>query len=224
LGETLDTVIHEMLGPEGVVNLKVERCLTLLAATLGVEQGVMALAWRRYQRVGEFRGLGSFVDDVATARHPIPGIGASKRRRLCAALAFAAALAEQTLHTTEILTSPAACERFLLHTVARLQREVFLGLFLDSRNGLLVCEELFAGTIDSAAVYPRVVVERALTVGAAAVIVAHNHPSGACQPSRADEKITERLKNALALVDVRLLDHFIVGRGTVVSLANLGIL
>ena len=104
------------------------------------------------------------------------------------------------------------------------RREVFIALFLDTRHRVLGVEELFQGSIDGACVYPRVVAERALRGGAAAVIVAHNHPSGIAEPSLADQAITRRLKNALALLDIRLLDHFIIGDGTPISLAGRGLL
>ena len=102
--------------------------------------------------------------------------------------------------------------------------EVFACLFLDTRHRVIAFEELFHGTIDGATVYPRVVAERALTHGAAALIVAHNHPSGISEPSLADQAITRRLKHALALLDIRLLDHFVIGDGTPVSMAARGLL
>jgi DNA repair protein RadC len=102
------------------------------------------------------------------------------------------------------------------------QREVFSVLLLDSRHQLLGYHELFHGTIDTTSVHPREVVKLALEKNAAAVIVAHNHPSGMAEPSNADIDITQRLKTALALIDIRLLDHFIIGRGDITSLANEG--
>jgi len=104
------------------------------------------------------------------------------------------------------------------------EQEVFAALFLDNKHRVIIYEELFYGTIDSASVHPRIVVQRALQHNAAAVIVAHNHPSGVADPSRADEIITLRLKEALALVEVRLLDHIVVGDGKCVSLAERGVI
>ena len=101
---------------------------------------------------------------------------------------------------------------------------MFLGLFLDTRHRVIACEELFQGSIDGACVYPRVVAEKALRHGAAAVIVAHNHPSGVAEPSLADQAITRRLRDALGLLEIRLLDHFVIGDGTPVSLAARGLL
>jgi DNA repair protein RadC len=104
-----------------------------------------------------------------------------------------------------------------------LEHERFCCLFLDNRHRVLRFEELFRGTIDGTSVYPREVVKEALRVNAAAVILAHNHPSGVAEPSQADERITHRLKAALALVDIRLLDHLVVGDGRIVSLASRGL-
>ena len=104
------------------------------------------------------------------------------------------------------------------------EQEVFAALFLDNKNRVIIYEELFYGTIDSASVYPRIVAQKALQYNAAAVIVAHNHPSGVAEPSRGDESITLRLKEALALVEVQLLDHIVVGDGKCVSLAERGVI
>ncbi|ANS88159.1 DNA repair protein RadC (plasmid) [Vibrio scophthalmi] len=120
-------------------------------------------------------------------------------------------MANDRLKRGEILTSPEACRRSLTTLMRDLEREVFAVLFLDTQNQLLKFEVLFYGSIDSAAVYPREVVKRALTWNASAVILAHNHPSGVSTPSQADRRITRQLVDALALVDVRVLDHFIVG-------------
>jgi DNA repair protein RadC len=107
---------------------------------------------------------------------------------------------------------------------AGLEHEVFCCLYLDNRNRVIACEELFRGTIDGASVHPRAVVKRALIHNAAAIILAHNHPSGVAEPSQADELITRRLKQALALVDIRVLDHLIVADAVVESMAERGLL
>ncbi len=176
--------------------------------------------------LSHFRGrslsLRDVVNDLLAARISLPGVGVAKLARLSASLELAAALALEPLARGEALCSPANCEQFLLQHLGRCQREFFCGLFLNSRNRLIACEDLFAGTVDGAAVYPRVVVARALLLGATAVIVAHNHPSGTILPSRADRLITKRLADALGLVDIRLLDHLIVGHGETCSLAQLG--
>ena len=113
-------------------------------------------------------------------------------------------------------------DRFLQLALAQEKNEVFAAIFLNNKHKVLGFETLFNGTIDSSAVYPRVVVQRALDCNAAAIIFAHNHPSGCSEPSTADRQITKRLKDALALIDVRVLDHFVVSRSGYVSLAERG--
>jgi DNA repair protein RadC len=122
------------------------------------------------------------------------------------------------------MSSPEDTRHFLYCHLRDASREVFCCLFLDSQHALICCEDLFWGTLDGAAVYPREVLRRALQLQAAAVIFAHNHPSGVAQPSQADRRITERLQAALALVDIRVLDHIIVGSGEQFSFAEDGLL
>ena len=122
------------------------------------------------------------------------------------------------------IRSPADTENFLQSRMGHLGHELFCCLFLDNRHRVLRFAELFRGTIDGTSVYPREVVKEALAVNAAAVILAHNHPSGVAEPSQADERITRRLKSALELVDIRLLDHLVVGHGRATSLASRGLL
>ena len=122
------------------------------------------------------------------------------------------------------LESPKAARSYLQLKCADYEREVFGCLFLDTRHRVLEWAELFAGSIDSATVHPRVVVQRALAVNAAAVVIFHNHPSGVAEPSAADQSITRRLVDALALVDVRVLDHLVVGHEACTSMAELGLL
>lgn len=131
---------------------------------------------------------------------------------------------EEELRHEPTLDSPSATARFLQVQYAGYEREVFGCLFLDNRHRLICFEELFSGTIDGASVHPREVVKRALQVNAGAVVLAHNHPSGVAEPSQADELITHRLKEALALVDIRCLDHMIVAGTKVTSFAERGLL
>ena len=131
---------------------------------------------------------------------------------------------EATLQRGDAIQSVADTRRYFMARMRHHPHEVFACLFLDNKHRVIQYEELFYGTIDSSSVHPRQVVKRALYHNAAAAIVAHNHPSGIAEPSRADETITLRLKEALALVDVRLLDHIVVGDGQVVSLAERGLL
>lgn len=122
-----------------------------------------------------------------------------------------------------VFDSPDTVRNFLKAQMTAYEREVFACLFLDNHHRVLAFEELFYGTIDAAAVHPREVVKRALAHNAAAAILAHNHPSGIAEPSRADERMTIRIRDALALIDVRLLDHFVVGGDSVTSLAERGL-
>ncbi|MDF1830294.1 RadC family protein [Cycloclasticus pugetii] len=125
---------------------------------------------------------------------------------------------------SETMSDPTTVRQFLTLSLADKQREIFACLYLDNQHRLIKFEELFKGTIDSASVYPREVVKAALQHNAAAVIFAHNHPSGIATPSQADKNITQRLKQALATVDIRTLDHFVVGHDETVSFAKKGYL
>ncbi len=131
---------------------------------------------------------------------------------------------EQSLPVGHTIRSPADTEAFLMARLRDLPHELFCCLYLDNRHRVLAFEELFRGTIDGTSVYPREVVKQALKVNAAAIILAHNHPSGTAEPSQADERITRRVKSALELLDIRLLDHLVVGDGTCTSLASRGLI
>lgn len=152
------------------------------------------------------------------------GIGPAKYARLSAAMELARRDALQKMSAGDVLASPSETRRFLQNHLGRHNREVFTCLFLDSQHRVLRCEDLFFGTLDGAAVYPREVAVRALQYGAAAIIFAHNHPSGVAEPSTADRRITERLCSALSLLDIRVLDHIIVGCGREYSFAEQGLL
>jgi DNA repair protein RadC len=123
-----------------------------------------------------------------------------------------------------LLTSPEAVRNYLRLRIADLGHEVFIVLFLDAQHRLIACEEMFRGTLSQTSVYPREVVKAALKHNAAAVILSHNHPSGLAEPSRADELLTAALKQALALVDIKTLDHFVVGGTSTISFAERGLL
>ncbi len=137
-------------------------------------------------------------------------------------LSKASEIVLEQVKNKDVLTNPDKVREFLKYKISALEHEVFVALFLDNRHRLILYKELFRGTIDGASVYSREVVKEALAFNASAMIVAHNHPSGVAEPSLADESITKRLKDALALVDIRLLDHLIVGCDEVVSLAERG--
>lgn len=152
------------------------------------------------------------------------GMGTAKYALLQAALELARRRALEDLKQGDVLTSPEKTRHFFSCHLSGQRREVFSCLFLDSQHAVITCENLFWGTLDGAAVYPREVVSRALQLQAAAVIFAHNHPSGVAEPSQADRRITERLQAALLLVDIRVLDHVIIGHGQQFSFAERGLL
>ncbi len=153
-----------------------------------------------------------------------PGVGPRRLAALRALPELARRYYAESLPGGEIIRSPADTEAFLKARLRHLGHELFCCLFLDNRHRVLRFDEMFRGTIDGTSVYPREVVKEALAVNAAAVILAHNHPSGVAEPSAADERITRRLKSALELVDIRLLDHLVIGDGRATSLASRGLL
>lgn len=159
-------------------------------------------------------------DDVAQVR----GLGPAKYVQLQAVVEMARrALAEQ-IHHRDAMSSPQAVRDYLRLSLGARPHEVFVAMFLDAQNRLLGCEELFRGTLTQTSVYPREVVKTALAYNAAGVIFAHNHPSGMAEPSRADELLTQTLKQALALVEIKTLDHFIVAGSKTISFAERGLL
>jgi DNA repair protein RadC len=192
----------------------------LLTPSLGPARA-LTLALRSLERAGNLRAL---LAEPPESLATWPGWDPTHARALAAILPIARRQLEQELLRGEALTNPSDAVNFLRACLRDRRREVFCGLFLDTRHRVVHWEELFLGSIDGACVYPRVVAEKALLLGAAAVIVAHNHPSGVCEPSLADQAITRRLKDALALLEIRLLDHFVVGEGAPVSLASRGML
>ena len=152
------------------------------------------------------------------------GLGTAKYAQLQAVLEMAQRYHFEELNRGDILNSPAATRAYLIHQLRHYQYEVFACLFLDNQHHIIEFEELFRGTLDSASVYPREVLKKVLEHNAAAVIFAHNHPSGINEPSQADKLITERLKQGLDIIEVRLLDHFIIGDGVPYSFAEHGLL
>lgn len=139
-------------------------------------------------------------------------------------IAQAVEIIESKAKTTSAISSPDLANKLCITKLAHLEHEVFAALFLDSQHRLIEFKKMFTGTVDSASVYPREVVKAALKVNAAAVILAHNHPSGVAEPSMADQHITKRLVSALELIDVKVLDHIVVGVEGCVSFAQRGLL
>ena len=152
------------------------------------------------------------------------GIGRVRATRLLALPELARRYYRESLPAGTTIRSPTDTEAYLLSRLRDLGHELFCCLYLDNRHRVLRFDEMFRGTIDGTSVYPREVVKEALAVNAAAVILAHNHPSGVAEPSQADERITLRLKSALELVDIRLLDHLVIGDGRATSLASRGLI
>lgn len=196
----------------------------LLATALGLGDGPQAMEHCR-RAIGACDGLRGLFEHAANAPRPArEGLTEGQHAQLAAMPELLRRLLEERLRRGDALTSPAETLAYLRATLHNRRREVFCCLLLDTRHRVIECEELFQGSIDGACVYPRVVAERALRAGAAAVIIAHNHPSGVSEPSLADQAITRRLKEALALLEIRLLDHFVIGDGEPVSLASRGLL
>ncbi|MEM8561192.1 MAG: DNA repair protein RadC [Pseudomonadota bacterium] len=196
----------------------------LLAVMLGTGfSGCDALELARAV-LHEFGSLSGLIRADAQRLLETKGIGKAKYAQLRAAREMGRRQALQGLFGADTLNSPSATLRFLQYHLGAHTREVFSCLFLDSQHQLLCCEDLFFGTLDGAAIYPREVAVRALHNHAAAVIFAHNHPSGIAEPSAADRRITKRLQAALELLDIRVLDHVIVGRGREFSFAEAGLL
>ncbi|MFT4652188.1 MAG: DNA repair protein RadC [Porticoccaceae bacterium] len=169
-----------------------------------------------------FGGLGPLLKADQDSFCAAKGLGPAKYCQLQATLELTKRYLEEQLKQSPIFTKPKQVEAYLAVQMKDYQREVFSVLLLDTRHQLLGYHEIFHGTIDTTSVHPREVVKLALQKNAAAIIVAHNHPSGVADPSQSDIAITQRLKAALELVDILLLDHFIIGQGEITSLADLG--
>ena len=171
-----------------------------------------------------FGGVAGLLHTRAEDLKRIKGLGPAKRAELVAVLELARRALVQQLQDKPLFATPQAVRDYLQLQLGSRPHEIFAVLFLDSQHRLIALEELFRGTLTQTSVYPREVVVRALAHQAGSVVLAHNHPSGAAQPSRADEALTQTLKAALALVDVRVLDHFVVTSTQAVSMAELGLL
>lgn len=207
------------LGPKALTDAEL-LALVLRTGTRGTH--VLALAHLLLERFEGLSGLlGASLNEVQTVR----GMGGSaKRSQLAAIMELARRAMQERLAQRQAFESPQAVVQFLQMHLAHNQHEVFAILFLDAQHRLLHFQEMFQGTLSQATVYPREVVKRALELGAAAVVLSHNHPSGSVEPSRADERLTLSLQSALQLVDVRVLDHIIVAPGQSCSLAERGVL
>lgn len=172
--------------------------------------------------LGRFGSLRALVSAGPAQFCESRGLGEAKYVQMQAVMEIGRRVLAEDLKSRDALSDPSATRRYLSAWLRDRDREVFAALFLDSQHRVLAAEELSLGTLDAASVYPREVVKRALALGAAAVIFAHNHPSGMAEPSASDRLLTDRLKQALSLVDVRVLDHFVVGEGMPTSFAERG--
>ncbi len=211
------------MGPEDPTwqRLSDAELLALLIHTgVGVDSA-RQLAARLLSRFGSLRALlQADLESITSER----GIGVARATVLRALPEIARRYFSEAVTVGEAIRSPSDTETFLQAKMRHLGHELFCCLYLDNRHRVLRFDEMFRGTIDGTSVYPREVVKEALRINAAAVILAHNHPSGVAEPSQADERITRRLKSALELVDIRLLDHLIIGDGKATSLAARGLL
>lgn len=210
---------REKLLQQGAESLSDSELLAIFLRTGVSGLNAVQLGRQLLQDFGGLRQLlGASEADFCRAK----GLGQAKYVQLQAVLELSRRYLLQSLKRDTVFTEPALVKNYLLHSLAGEKREVFMMLYLDSQHRLISAEPLFFGTIDASPVYPRIVVQHALAHNAAAVILAHNHPSGVAEPSRADRAITERLHQAMSLVDIQLLDHFVVGDAEVISFAERG--
>ncbi|HBN6826263.1 TPA: DNA repair protein RadC [Vibrio cholerae] len=214
-----ESMPREKLLQRGPQSLSDAELLAIFLRTGTQGMNVLALADLLLRDFGSLRAL-FCASKEQFCRHK--GLGEAKFVQLQAVLEMTQRYLAETLKRGDALTSPQQTKLYLSSVLRDRQREAFYILFLDNQHRVIRDEILFEGTIDAASVYPREVVKRALHHNAAAVILAHNHPSGVAEPSQADRKITDRLRDALGLVEIRVLDHFVVGDGEVVSFAERG--
>jgi DNA repair protein RadC len=211
---------REKLLSRGAAALSDAELLALLLRSGIQGKNVLQLA---QELVDRFGGVAGLLHTPAEALKTVKGLGPAKRAELVAVLELARRALVQQLTQKPLFNTPQAVRDYLQLQLGGLHHEVFAVLFLDSQHRLIALEEMFRGTLTQTSVYPREVVKQALTLNASSVVLAHNHPSGTAQPSRADEALTHTLKAALALVDVRVLDHFVVTASQAVSMAELGL-
>lgn len=210
---------REKLLQHGANTLSDAELLAIFLRTGVSGMSAVELARNLLEQFGSLRALIEAKQKQFCQHH---GLGPAKYVQLQAVVEMSRRHLESTLSRGDALTDAHSTKLYLQQQLRHYQHEVFACLFLDNKHRMIRYEELFRGTIDAANVYPREVVKQALHHNAAAVIFAHNHPSGVAEPSQADYSITERLKSALATVDIRVLDHIVIGDGETVSFAELG--
>jgi DNA repair protein RadC len=212
---------REKLLARGAGALADAELLALLLRTGIRGQGVLALSQSLIDRFG---GLAGLLEAGAGELKTVKGLGPAKRAELSAVLEIARRVLAQRLAERTAFGQPQQVKDFLALHLRSLDHEVFAVMFVDAQHRLIALEPLFRGTLTSTSVHPREIARRALALNAAAVVLAHNHPSGVAEPSRADELLTGSVRQALQLVDVRVLDHVVVGREGCVSFAERGLL
>ncbi|GGI82997.1 RadC family protein [Shewanella gelidii] len=210
---------REKLLEKGASALSDSELLAVLLRSGLAGQSAVELAMTMIRQFGGLRGLFSASEGQVCQ---LPGVGPVKFAQLQAAAEISRRIAAENMRRGHILTNPDLTRDYLMRQLRDRSYEVFAILLLDSQHRVIQFVEMFRGTIDSASVYPREVVSLVLEKNAAAVIVCHNHPSGVAEPSQSDRRITERLKHALATIDVSLLDHMVVGDKEVISFAERG--
>ena len=196
----------------------------LVALLLRTGRPGVSVLQMAHDMLSSFGGVRGLLHADHRDLEQVKGLGPAKRAEISAIVELARRSLAQELLARPVFEAPAAVKDYLRLQLGSRAHEVFAVLFLDAQHRLLALEELFRGTLTQTSVYPREVVKRALELQAAAVILAHNHPSGVAEPSRADEVLTQTLRSALALVDVRVLDHFVVTPVAVSSFAERGLL
>lgn len=216
-----ETRPREKLHQLGAASLSDAELLALLLRTGTAKQHVLDLA---SAVLTQFGGLAGLLSATPAQLNAVNGLGPAKQAELCAVAELAKRATAQHLQDKPTFTQPHTVKHYLQLHLAHQPTEHFAVLFLDTAHHLLALETLFQGTINQTSVYPREVLVRALHHGAAAVILAHNHPSGCAEPSPADIQLTDTLREALRVVDVRVLDHMVVAQGNVYSMAEKGLL
>ena len=206
------------MGPKALTDAE------LLALVLGTGLRGCSVLELAHQLLERFRGLSGLLSASQSELQTVRGLGGcAKRSQLSAIMELARRSVGEQLQQRQAFESPQAVAQYLQMQLAQSPREVFAVMFLDAQHRLLHYEAMFQGTLSQASVYPREVVKLALELGASAVVLSHNHPSGSVEPSRADERLTQTLKQALHLIDVRVLDHIIVAPGQACSMAERGL-
>lgn len=212
---------REKMAELGVATLSDAELLAILLGT-GI-RGKDVVTFAR-DLLNAFDGIGGMLSAPAESLLQQPGMGPARVMQLQVIMEIARRYLAWELQRDDGFTRPQMVRDYLTAQLRHQEREVFVVLLLDSQHRLLKYVELFQGTINAAPVYPREVLKLVMQYNAAAVILAHNHPSGVAEPSQADQRVTERLKRALGMIDVALLDHFVIGSGTPVSFAERGLL